>query len=164
MDRPLEESSWLLACGCLLQPEDVLCYYLLLACVGGDVVIDGRRCCYHASRLDDDNVGAEAGGREYGVCRGDKERKARQRVAATGQGQGAPQSMYAASEWRTLRLHPRCTPAQGGFFLHPDDSYQVLLSLIVTIIAAMPCPCPSRHPESRAACFSQVSNSNAAYI
>jgi hypothetical protein len=32
MDRPLEESCW------LLQPEDVLCYYLLF----GDVVIDGQ--------------------------------------------------------------------------------------------------------------------------
>jgi len=51
-----------------LQPEDVLCYYLLLACVGGDVVIDRRRCCYQPSGLLP---------REYVVCCRDKERHGR---------------------------------------------------------------------------------------
>jgi hypothetical protein len=97
---------WLVVVCCSLRMSCAIIYYwhvwvamLLLTGVAVAITLQGWMMTTWAQRRAD-------GSMDVVVCRRDKERHGSE-----------------ASEWRTLR---RCTPAQGGFFLHPVDSYHAV--------------------------------------
>jgi hypothetical protein len=97
----------------------------------------------------------------------ERERDGRQRQGQ-GQAVGAPKHTYAGKY--TCTVHAPQSARRLPICLHSDDSSQPVLSLIMTIIAAMPFSSlslslpPPTCRISWPACFSQVNNNNHVYL